>query len=361
MMKYWKSIAALLICVCACSAWARDTTFYIGSVNPYKLYDSTFTIYAENRSPAVHNASITDTNNPLGCEYPRRSLPGPLYAYYELYGVYQVPVNVLYTDGTVANRQYGQTLSSHTHYIAAGSGEVASCLASRSARCTLNFYGTGSIGAAGWTGQQALVIPKLQGKIVKAVTRDNGIGVITCYMYVRDSRGNVYPELNVLTNIVDSNGVLNYNPNTPTCTVTAPTLSIPAGTTTKAVSVAVGAGFGAAVNQNIAIACSGKTTGGMTITVGAPTGAHATLNASNNNGIMANTGTASGVSAKLSFTGSTGGDCAVVAAPVAFGKAQNLCNGQNLTVGVQGQLVRTEATVGPGSITNALVVNLQYN
>lgn len=353
-------LISVLLFGMAPQAMAVDTTFYIGSMNAYKLNDSTFTIYAENKSPAVHNASVSNFNDPLGCEFPQKKLTGPLYMFYQLENVYQVALDVFYTDGTIDARQYGVVQGPHTHYVAAGSGETASCLANPYRRCFLNFNGSGSIGTAGWTGQQALVIPKIPGKIVKGVAR-NSTTVNTCYVYVKDGAGRIYPEYTWLTAFADPYGVFDYNPNTPTCTVTAPTLNVPAGTTAKAVTVAVGGTFGPTASQNIAINCSGKSTGGMTITVGNATTAHASVNAANNNGIMANTGTAAGTSVKLSFTGSTGGDCAVTAAPMAFGVAQNLCNGKNLTVGVQGQLARTAAVVGPGTISNSLVVNLQYN
>lgn len=340
-------------------AMALDSTFYIGSINSYKLNDSSFNIYPVNKSPGIHNAS-SNPNHPFGCEMAQTTLPGATSLYFDQKRFYSVYLNVSYTDGTVATNQQAIISGSFSSYAATSSGAVKSCTPTTNSGCNFTLSGSGSMGSAGWEGNAYLVVPKIPGKIVKGVVKNNTL-INTCYMYISYRNGGVFASSTWLTHFVDSNGAFNYNPSTPTCTVTAPTLTIPNSTTTKAVSAAVGASFGGTANQNLVISCSAKTTGGMTITVGASTTAHSVVNLTNTNGIMANAGTATGTSALLSFTGSSGSDCAVRAGPVPFGVAQNLCNGQNVTVGIQGQLARTAPAVEPGSINNSLVINLQYN
>lgn len=341
------------------NAIALDSTFYIGSINSYKVNDSSFNMYPLNKSPGIHNSS-SNPNNPFGCEMSQTTLPGANSLFFDQKRFYSVYLNVSYTDGTVATNQQAIISGSFSSYAATSSGAVNSCTPTINTGCQFTLSGSGSMGSAGWEGNAYLVVPKIPGKIVKGVAKNNTL-INTCYMRINYQGGRVFASSTWLTYFVDSNGSFNYNPNTPTCTVTAPTLTIPNGTTAKAVSVAIGATFGASANQNLAISCSAKSTGGMTLTVGTVSTADSIVNSSNSNGIMVNTGTATGTSAKLSFTGSSGSDCSIAAGPVPFGVAQNLCNGQNVTVGVQGQLSRTAALVGPGSINNSLVINLQYN
>lgn len=363
-MKFMKTTFKLLIFTASLilfypNAIALDSTFYIGSINAYRINDSSFNMYPLNKSPGIHNSS-SDPNNPFGCELPQTTLPGASSLFFDQKRFYSVYLNVSYTDGTVANNQQAIIAGSFRSFAATSSGAVNSCSPTINTGCQFTLNGSGSMGSAGWEGNAYLVVPKIPGKIVRGVVKNNTL-INTCYMRIAYQGGNLFVSSTWLTHFVDSNGSFNYNPNTPTCTVTAPTLTIPDGTTAKAISVPIGASFGASANQNIAINCSAKTTGGMTITVGTISTADSAVNASNSNGIMANTGTARGTSAKLSFTGSSGSDCHIAAGPVPFGVAQNLCNGQNVTVGVQGQLSRTAALVGPGSISNSLVINLQYN